>query len=122
MPCPPESTKVDCISTVCHIVVTYHCILQGAIATFQIRWGDHVGVMDEESWLEVIKKSSYYKNAGGWCVLNHGGKEHKFRAAEWKEKLQDKAFKKMIVDILDDELIHKFESTGSNIVPDDIDD
>ena len=40
----------------------------------------------------------------------------------WKEKLQDDKFKKMIVEILDDELIHKFESTGSNIVPDDIDD
>ena len=95
---------------------------QGRIATFQIRWGDGVGVMDEESWLEVIKKSSYYKNAGGWCVLNHGGKEYKFRSAEWIEKLQDKKFKKMITDILDDELIYKFESTGSNIVPDDIDD
>ena len=95
---------------------------QGRIATFQIRWGDHVGVMDEESWLEVIKKSSCYKNAGGWCVLNHGGKEHKFRSAEWKDKLQDKTFKKMIIDIMDDELIHKFESSGSNIVPDDIDD
>jgi recombination protein RecA len=94
---------------------------QGRIATFQIRWGDHVGVMDEESWLEVIKKSSYYKNAGGWCVLNHGGKEHKFRSADWKEKLRDDKFKKMIIEILDDELIHKFESTGSNIVPDDID-
>lgn len=95
---------------------------QGRIATFQIRWGDHVGVMDEESWLEVIKKSSYYKNAGGWCVLKHGGKEHKFRSAEWKEKLEDKSFKEMIIDILDDELIHKFESSGSNIVPDDIED
>ena len=95
---------------------------QGRIATFQIRWGDGVGVMDEESWLEVIKKSSYYKNAGGWCVLSYGGKEHKFRSAEWVAKLQDEKFKKMIIEIMDEELIHKFESSGSNIVPDDIDD
>ena len=95
---------------------------QDRMAVFQIRWGDEVGIMDEESWLEVIKQSSSYKNAGGWCVLNHDGKEHKFRAKEWKTKLQDKTFKKMIIEIMDEELINKFESTGSNIVPEDIDD
>jgi len=95
---------------------------QDRICVFQIRWGDQIGVMDEESWLEVIKKSSYYKNAGGWCILNHSGKEHKFRSAEWKEKLQDDKFKKMVIEIMDEELIHKFESSGSNLVPEDIDD
>ena len=76
------------------------------------------------------KLGKYYENSLIGCKLIKkkklygfdGGKEHKFRSADWKEKLQDDKFKKMIVEILDDELIHKFESTGSNIVPDDIDD
>ena len=95
---------------------------QDRMAVFQIRWGDTIGIMDEESWLEVIKQSSSYKNAGGWCVLNHDGKEHKFRAKEWTEKLKDKKFKDLIIQIMDDELIHKFDSTGSNIVPEDVED
>jgi len=95
---------------------------QDRICVFQIRWGDNVGIMDEESWLEVIKQSSSYKNAGGWCVLEHKGKEHKFRAKDWMDKLKDKEFKEIVSEIMDEELIHKFESSGSNIVPDDIDD
>lgn len=95
---------------------------QDRICVFQIRWGDQVGIMDEESWLEVIKQSSSYKNAGGWCVLEHKGKEHKFRAKDWMDKLKDKEFKEIVSEIMDEELIHKFESSGSNIIPEDIDD
>jgi len=28
----------------------------------------------------------------------------------------------MVIEIMDEELIHKFESSGSNLVPEDIDD
>ena len=88
---------------------------QGRIATFQIRWGDGVGVMDEESWLEVIKKSSYYKNAGGWCVINHDGKEHKFRSAEWKDKLQDDSFRQLVYEMMDEVIIHRFDQNAAEI-------
>ena len=96
---------------------------QDRIAVFQIRWGDKVGIMDEESWLEVIKQSSAYRVGGGWCYLkDEKGTEHKFRSKEWMEKLKDDKFKELVIKIMDEELIKKFESTGSNIVPDDIDD
>jgi recombination protein RecA len=91
---------------------------QDRMAVFQIRWGDNVGIMDEESWFEVIKLSSSYRVGGGWCHLKtEDGKEHKFRSKEWASKLKDKKFKKMIIKIMDDELIKKFASSGSNIVP-----
>ena len=94
---------------------------QDRMAVFQIRWGDNVGIMDEESWFEVIKQSSAYRVGGGWCYLKtQDGKEHKFRSKEWMEKLKDKKFRKMIIDIMDEELIKKFESSGSNIVPEGI--
>ena len=96
---------------------------QDRIAVFQIRWGDKVGIMDEESWLEVIKQSSAYRVGGGWCYLKDDkGTEHKFRSKEWMEKLKDDKFKELVIKIMDEELIKKFESTGSNIVPEDIDD
>ena len=38
------------------------------------------------------------------------------------EKLKDDKFKELVVKIMDEELIKKFESTGSNIVPEDIED
>ena len=96
---------------------------QDRMAVFQIRWGDNVGIMDEESWLEVIKLSSSYRVGGGWCYLTtEDNKEHKFRSKDWTDKLKDKKFKEMIIKILDDELIKKFESSGSNIVPEGVED
>ena len=96
---------------------------QDRMAVFQIRWGDNVGIMDEESWLEVIKLSSSYRVGGGWCYLTtEDGKEHKFRSKDWADKLKDKKFKEMIIKIMDDELIKKFESSGSNIVPEGVED
>ena len=63
---------------------------QDRMCGFQILWGDGIGVMDEESWLEVIKQSSSYRVGGGWCYLKDPkGKEHKFRQKEWKSKLED---------------------------------
>jgi hypothetical protein len=83
---------------------------------FQILWGDGIGVMDEESWLEVIKQSSSYRVGGGWCYLKDPkGKEHKFRQKEWKSKLEDKKFKEMIIKMMDYELIEQFDSGNSNI-------
>ena len=96
---------------------------QDRMAVFQIRWGDNVGIMDEESWLEVIKQSSNYRVGGGWCYFKtQDGKEHKFRQKEWMDKMKDEKFKEMVIDIMDNELIKKFESSGSNIVPEGIED
>jgi len=94
---------------------------QDRIAVFQIRWGDNIGIMDEESWFEVIKQTPNYRVGGGWCYIKtEDGKERKFRSSEWMKMLEDKKFKQMIVDIMDNELIKKFESSGSNIVPEGI--
>ena len=39
---------------------------------------------------------------------------------EWMEKLKDEKFKEMVIEIMDEELIKKFESSGSNIIPEGI--
>ena len=94
---------------------------QDRIAVFQIRWGDNIGIMDEESWLEVIKQSENYRVGGGWCYFKtQDGKEHKFRQKDWMDKMKDEKFKQMVIDVMDNELIKKFESSGSNIIPEGI--
>ena len=94
---------------------------QDRICVFQIRWGDNVGIMDEESWLEVVKQSENYRVGGGWCYFKtQDGKEHKFRQKDWMDKMKDEKFKQTVIDVMDNELIKKFESSGSNIVPEGI--
>lgn len=93
---------------------------QDRMCGFQILWGDAIGIMDEESWLEVIKQTSSYRVGGGWCYLkDDNGTEHKFRQKEWKEKLQDEKFKELVLKIMDYELIEQFASGANNITLED---
>ena len=63
---------------------------QDRIAVFQIRWGDTVGIMDEESWIEVIKQTPNYRVGGGWCYIKDPkGIEHKFRQKDWMDEMKD---------------------------------
>jgi recombination protein RecA len=90
---------------------------EGRTCGFKIIWGNEVRVQDEESWLEAIKASGTerFKTAGGWCYLtDSANKEHKFRAKQWASKLEDSAFRKAVYDIMDDEIIRKFDSEGKN--------
>jgi len=83
---------------------------EGRQCTFKILWGSDVGIQDEESWLEAIKGSNNLKQAGAWYSLVHeDASEEKFQAAKWKEKLQDEKFKKRVIQIMDDDVIMRFD-------------
>ena len=95
---------------------------EGRTCAFKILWGDQVGIQDEESWLEAIKLSgtSRYRVGGGWCYLKDSkGTEHKFRSSQWSEKLKDKKFRSMVFEIMDDEIIKKFDTEGKNFKVED---
>ena len=90
----------------------------GRTCTFKILWGDDIGIQDEESWLEAIKLSGTerLKRAGAWyTIVGEDGKEFKFQAAKWVEQLQDDEFRKVVYDIMDKEIIEKYDSDGSDI-------
>ena len=73
-------------------------------------WAGNVGIQDEESWLEAIKGSEQIKQAGAWFTLIHeDGEEEKFQSAKWMEKLKDEKFKKRILQLMDEEIILRFE-------------
>jgi len=90
---------------------------EGRTCGFKILWGDSVGIQDEESWFEAIKLSGTSKlKTGGWNYLTDStGKEHKFRRTQWEELIKtDEAFRQAVYDIMDEEIIRKFDSEGKN--------
>ena len=88
----------------------------GRNCAFKILWGtDSVGIQDEESWLEAIKGSDNLKQAGAWFSLVYkDGKEEKFQSAHWVEKLKDKKFKTRVFEIMDEQIIRKFDVREGN--------
>jgi len=59
---------------------------------------------------EAIKGSSYMTSAGSWFSLEMGdGKIVKFQPAKWDEKMKDPAFKQRVYDVMDEEVVQKFD-------------
>ena len=83
---------------------------QGRQCTFKILWGDEIGVQDEESWFEAIKSSKHMSSSGAWYTLDMGnGQTVKFQPSKWKEKIQEEDFKARILEMMDEEIILKFD-------------
>ena len=88
---------------------------QGRQCSFKIIWGgDDVHILDRESWLEAIKSSDSLKTSGAWYTLVHkDGKEEKFQQKGWLEKLEDQKFYDRVIELLEEEVVLKFdEKTG----------
>jgi len=82
---------------------------QGRQCNFKILWGNDIGIQDEESWLDAIKGSDSLKQAGAWYELCYSdGTCEKFQGATWVEKLQNEKFKTRALEIMDEEVIRKF--------------
>ena len=85
---------------------------QGRQCNFKILWGDAIGVQDEESWFDAIHGSSRLARAGAWFSLLDANGEAvgpKFQASKWTERLQDPEFRNTVMEIMDDEVIMKFD-------------
>jgi recombination protein RecA len=90
---------------------------EGRTCGFKILWGKDVGVQDEESWLEALKLSGSSRfQSGAWMkIRSRDGKEFKFQRSQWLERLQDAEFRQAVLDIMDEEIIKKFETEGKNV-------
>ena len=84
---------------------------QGRQCNFKILWGtDDIGVQDDQSLFEALKGSSYMTSAGSWFSLEMGdGKIVKFQPAKWDEKMEDPTFKQRVYDVMEEEVIQKFD-------------
>ena len=82
----------------------------GRICNFKILWGDLVGVQDKESWLDAVKSSDHLTVSGAWYTLQYeDGTSEKFQASRWMEKMENEKFEKRILQLMDEEVILKFE-------------
>lgn len=82
----------------------------GRLCNFKIVWGGNVGIQDEESWFEAVKSSEHLTSGGAWYTLKYGdGTEEKFQASKWMEKLQEDKFKARILELMDEEVVLKFD-------------
>jgi len=83
---------------------------QGRICNFKILWaGDRVGIMNDESLLEAIKSSDRLTNSGAWFKLK--GYDTKFQTATFPKLMKtNEKFAKLVYDIIDEEVIQKFEN------------
>ena len=84
---------------------------QGRECTFKIIWGgEDIFIMDKESWFEAIKSSEYLTNAGAWFTLRYkDGKTVKFQTKQWNEKLEDKKFYNRVIELMEHEIVLKFD-------------
>ncbi len=83
---------------------------QRRTCTFRILWGDSVGIQDEESWFEAVKSSEYLTSSGAWYTLTYeDGTEEKFQPSKWMERMADEKFHSRILELMDEEVILKFD-------------
>ena len=83
----------------------------GRTCQFKILWGEDVKIKDEESWLDALKGCESLKTSGAWYTLVHeDGSEVKFQTKTWMEKLKDDTFRDRVLQLMDVEVIQKFET------------
>ena len=83
----------------------------GRTCQFKILWGEDVKIKDEESWLDALKGSENLRNSGAWFTLVHeDGTEVKFQTKTWMEKLENEKFRNRVLQLMDLEVIQKFET------------
>ena len=89
---------------------------QGRNCAFRILWGtEDIGIQCDESLFDAIKTSEHLTSAGSWYTLGMpDGSSIKFQPSKWKDKMQDEAFKARVYELMDEEVVRKFDQrTGS---------
>ena len=84
----------------------------GRYCNFRILWGtEQIGIRDEESWFDAVKKSKHMKIAGSWYTLQMpNGYTKKFQPSRWNKIIEgDEEFRKNILDLIDIEVVQKFD-------------
>lgn len=85
---------------------------QGRRCNFRILWGgDQVSIQDDESLFEAVKGSDNIKQSGAWFTMVFAdGSTEKFQASKWADKMQDDKFRQRVYQIIDEEIIYKFDN------------
>jgi len=84
----------------------------GRRCNFRILWGGNdVAIQDDESLFDAVKSSDNIKQSGAWyTMVFEDGSTEKFQATKWVEKMQDDKFRQRVYQIIDEEVIYKFDN------------
>jgi recombination protein RecA len=85
---------------------------QNRECTFKIIWaGGEATIQDEESWFLAIKGSKNIKQSGAWYTLVYDDEtEEKFQQAHWPVKIKEEKFRARVLELMEQEIIVKFEN------------
>jgi len=84
----------------------------GRLCTFRILWGtENVGIQDEESWFDALKKSKYMSSAGSWYTMTMpDGYTKKFQPSTWTRMIkEDPEFKQKVLELMDIVVVQSFD-------------
>jgi hypothetical protein len=89
---------------------------EGRNCTFRILWGTReIGIQDEESWFDAVKGSKQMVSAGSWYTMTVGDYSKKFQPSKWTELIKtDDEFKAKVLELMETEVIQKFDSRQGN--------
>ena len=83
---------------------------QNRACNFRILWGAEIGIQDDESLLDAIKGTDAIEQSGAWFSLVFAdGTKEKFQAKGWISKMQNKKFRQRVYEVMDEEVIMKFD-------------
>lgn len=85
---------------------------QGRQCNFRILWGDDkVAIRDDESLFNAVSGSRHILRSGAWyTMVFEDGTSEKFQAAKWVEKMESDKFRQRVYQIMDEEVIRKFDA------------
>jgi len=85
---------------------------QGRRCNFRILWGGNsVSIQDDESLFEAVKSSENILQSGAWFTMVYEDRStEKFQASKWTEKMKEDKFRQRVYQIMDEEVIMKFDS------------
>ncbi len=73
--------------------------------------GDTIGIKDEESWLEAIRRSEHVTlGQNDYLFYADGTKEAFRKKTNWLKKLQQPKFRERVLELMEEEVILKFEN------------
>jgi recombination protein RecA len=88
---------------------------EGRECSIKLLWGgDRIHVQDEDAWMEVIKNSEQVMVGPWWTVKYADGSINKFRSADFLQELANPKFRNRVIEIVEDELITKFDQQKGN--------
>jgi recombination protein RecA len=89
---------------------------QGRSCTFRILWGtESIGIQCDESLFNAIKTSEHLTSAGAWYTLKMAdGSAIKFQPSKWVEKMEDETFRSRVYELMDEEVVQKFDKRIGN--------